>query len=81
MLRDDTGGMPLRFVQGRPVNRATEDFLDRVCERLATESKRALPLVWDNAGRHVSKRLGPGSRSAINGASVRPGYGLSARTS
>ena len=27
LLRGDTGGMLLRFVQGRPVSQVTEDFL------------------------------------------------------
>jgi hypothetical protein len=56
LLRGDTGGMMLRFVQGRPVSQVTEDFLAWVCERLAAEGKTALLLVWDNAAWHVSRR-------------------------
>jgi hypothetical protein len=57
LLRDDTGGMLLRFVEGRPVSQVTEDFLSWVCDRLATEAKRALLLIWDNASWHNSKRV------------------------
>jgi transposase len=57
LLRGDTGGMMLRFVEGRPVSQVTEDFLTWVCERLAAEGKRALLLIWDNASWHVSQRV------------------------
>jgi DDE superfamily endonuclease len=57
LLRGDTGGMLLRFVDGRPVSQVTEDFLAWVCGRLGAEGKRALLLVWDNAAWHVSKRV------------------------
>ena len=45
LLRGDTGGMMLRFVQGRPVSQVTEDFLAWACDRLAAEGKRALLLI------------------------------------
>jgi hypothetical protein len=57
LLRGDTGGMLLRFVQGRPVSQVTEDFLAWLCGRLAAEGKAALLLVWDNASWHVSRRV------------------------
>jgi hypothetical protein len=57
LLRADTGGMLLRFVDGRPVSQVTEDFLAWVCGRLAAEGKTALLLVWDNASWHVSGRV------------------------
>jgi DDE superfamily endonuclease len=57
LLRGDTGGMMLRFVDGRPVSQVTEDFLGWVCDRLAAEGKTALLLVWDNAAWHVSRRV------------------------
>src|SRR5918995_2368932 len=57
LLRGDTGGMMLRFVQGRPVSQVTEDFLAWACDRLAAEGKAALLLIWDNAAWHVSKRV------------------------
>jgi hypothetical protein len=57
LLRADTGGMLLRFVDGRPVSQVTEDFLGWVCDRLAAEGKTALLLVWDNAAWHVSARV------------------------
>jgi len=57
LLRDDTGQMLLRFVQGRPVSQVTEDFLAWVCARLGAEGKTALLLVWDNASWHISQRV------------------------
>ena len=57
LLRGDTGGMLLRFVDGRPVSQVTEDFLSWVCEELAREGKKALLLVWDNASWHISARV------------------------
>ena len=47
----------LRFVDGRPVSAMTTQFLDGCCERLATQGKSALLLVWDNASWHVSKEV------------------------
>jgi hypothetical protein len=63
LLRGDTGGMLLRFVDGRPVSQVTVDFLGWVCGELAREGKKALLLVWDNASWHVSARV----RSWIKG--------------
>jgi transposase len=57
LLRDDTGQMLLRFVNGRPVGQVTEDFLAWVCGRLAAKGKKALLLIWDNAPWHVSRRV------------------------
>ena len=57
LLRRDTGGMMLRFVDGRPVSHVTTAFLDWACERLAAEGKEALLLVWDNASWHTSKAV------------------------
>lgn len=57
LLRADTGRMLLRFVRGRPVSQVTEDFLEWVCERLASEGKKALLMIWDNASWHVSQRV------------------------
>jgi hypothetical protein len=57
LWRDDTGGMLLRFVDGRPVSQVTEDFLAWVCDRLATEGKTALLWVWDNASWPISQRV------------------------
>jgi transposase len=57
LLRADTRGMLVRFVDGRPVSQVTEDFLAWACERLAAEGKKALLLVWDNASWHVSRRV------------------------
>jgi len=57
VLRHDTGGMLLRFVEGRPVSDLTVPFLSWVCEELTAEGKRALLLIWDNAGWHTSARV------------------------
>ena len=57
ILRQDTGGMVLRFAEGRPVSAVTEAFLGWACERFATEGKKVFVLVWDNAAWHVSKRV------------------------
>ena len=57
LLRGDTGGLRLRFVDGRPVSQVTVDFLAWVCGELAREGKKALLLVWDNASWHRSKSV------------------------
>jgi hypothetical protein len=57
LYRRDTGGMMLRFVDGRPISQVTEDYLSWVCAELAKEKKKALLLIWDNASWHVSKRV------------------------
>ena len=57
LLRADTGGMLLRFVDGRPVSQVTEDFLAWLCQRLGAEGKKALLMVWDNASWHISQRV------------------------
>jgi transposase len=57
LLRADTGGMLLRFVDGRPVSQVTEDYLAWVCQRLRAEGKKALLLVLDNASWHISQRV------------------------
>jgi transposase len=57
IYRQDTGGMLLRFVDGRPVSQVTEDFLDWACGVFAGEGKKVFVLVWDNASWHVSKRV------------------------
>jgi hypothetical protein len=57
LLRADTQGMLLRFVDGRPVSAVTTQFLGWLTERLAAEGKTALLLVWDNASWHVSQAV------------------------
>jgi transposase len=57
LFRADTGGMLLRFVEGRPVSQVTVDYLAWVCAELAQEGKQALLLVWDNASWHISKQV------------------------
>jgi len=57
VLRADTGGMMLRFCDGRPVRATTEEYLGWVCRELAAEGETVFVLVWDNAGWHVSQRV------------------------
>jgi hypothetical protein len=57
LLRADTRGVLVRFVDGRPVSQVTEDFLAWACQRLAAEGQRAWLLIWDNASWHVSRRV------------------------
>jgi DDE superfamily endonuclease len=46
--------MQLRFVQGRPVSAVTCTFLDWLLADLASQGKRALFMIWDNASWHIS---------------------------
>ena len=55
--RIDTGQMPLRFVDGRPVSHVSTAYLQWLCERLASEGKRVLVLIWDNLNHHVSATM------------------------
>jgi DDE superfamily endonuclease len=57
LLRNDTGGMLLRFTEGRPVSELTVPFLAWACEELIAEGKKALLLIWDNASWHTSARV------------------------
>ena len=57
LLRADTQGMLLRFVDGRPVSAVTTQFLAWLTAWLAAEGKTALLLVWDNASWHVSQAV------------------------
>jgi len=57
LLRDDTGQMLLRFVNGRPVSCVTCRFLSWVLTQLGSEGKQALLMVWDNASWHLSKEV------------------------
>ena len=45
----------LRFASGQPVSGLTTEFLEWCCKRLASQGKRALLLVWDNASWHKSQ--------------------------
>ena len=47
----------LRFVDGRPISAITTQFLGGCCQRLATQGKTALLLIWDNASWHISKAV------------------------
>jgi hypothetical protein len=57
LLRADTQGMLLRFVDGRPVSAVTTQFLAWLTNRLAAEGKTALLLVWDHASWHISHAM------------------------
>lgn len=54
LMLPQTQDVWLRFVDGRPVSALTIQFLEWCCERLKEQGKKALVLVWDNAGWHVS---------------------------
>ncbi len=47
----------LRFVSGRPVSAATNQFLEWVCAQAETLKLRALCLIWDNASWHNSQAV------------------------
>ena len=57
LLRDDTSQMLLRFVDGRPVSHVSTAYMQWVCERLTSEGKRVLVLIWDNAKWHRSREV------------------------
>ena len=57
LLREDTGQMLLRFVDGRPVSHVSTAYLQWVCEQLGSEGKRVLVLIWDNASWHISREV------------------------
>ena len=57
VLRTDTQGLLLRFVDGRPVSAVTTQFLQWVTDRLAAAGKTALLMVWDQASWHVSQAV------------------------
>jgi transposase len=57
LLRADTQGMLLRFVEGRPGSTVTIQFLAWLTDHLAAEGKTALLIVWDNASWHVSQAV------------------------
>ena len=57
LLRADTGAMKLRFTQGRPVSAMTTQFLEWLLCDLATEGKKALLMIWDNASWHKSREV------------------------
>lgn len=49
--------MLLRFVQGRPISPVTCAFLAWLVAFFATQGKRALFLIWDNASWHISRTV------------------------
>ena len=57
LLRADTQGMRLRFVDGRPISAVTTQCLAWLTDRVAAEGKTALLLVWDHASWHVSQAV------------------------
>jgi transposase len=52
-----TEQMWVRFVQERPVSALTIEFLEWSCRKLQGQGKRALLLIWDNAGWHLSHEV------------------------
>jgi hypothetical protein len=67
LLRTDTNGVWLRFVDGRPISEVSIAFLEWVCQELQREGKKALLLVWDNASWHISQPV-----TTQDGYSLRP---------
>jgi hypothetical protein len=59
LLRADTQGMLLRFVDGRPISAVTTQCLAWLTDRLAAARTTARLLVWDNASWHVSQAVRP----------------------
>lgn len=57
LLRPDLDRVWLRFVTGQPVSAITTQFLQWCANRLASEGKQALLMIWDNASWHVSKEV------------------------
>lgn len=49
--------MWLRFMEGRPISALTIQFLEWSCAKAEAQGKRALLLVWDNAGWHISHEV------------------------
>jgi transposase len=49
--------MWLRFVDGRPLSAVTIDFLAWCADKAASQGKRAVLLVWDNASWHDSRKV------------------------
>jgi hypothetical protein len=47
----------LRFADGNPNSRLTIDYLHWCCDKLQTEGKQALLLIWDNASWHLSQAV------------------------
>lgn len=68
LLREDTGKVMLRFVDGRAVSAVTIAYLEWLCERLAAEGKRVLVMIWDNAPWHVSRMVREWIRQHNRGA-------------
>lgn len=47
----------LRFADGNPNSQLTIDYLHWCCDKLQTEGKQALLLIWDNASWHLSQAV------------------------
>lgn len=57
LLREDSGDMMLRFVEGRPVSEVTIAFLEWAAATLAAQGVRVLVMAWDNASWHLSAQV------------------------
>lgn len=57
LLRKDHGQVKVRFLAERPISAITIEFLKWIVEELKKEGKKALLLVWDNAGWHISRMV------------------------
>jgi transposase len=56
-LRESNSALLLRFVQPRPVGKATIAYLSWLAEQLGKQGVRRVVVVWDNASWHVSKEV------------------------
>jgi hypothetical protein len=74
-LRHDTHKVMLRFVEGRPLDEVTVQFLEWLCWSVAQEGKRVLVVIWDDASWHtadvVAQWVREQNQRARRGARVR----------
>jgi hypothetical protein len=80
LLRADTPGMLLRFVDGRPIRAMTTQCLAWLTARLAAEGNMALLLVWDKASWPVSQAVpvvAQGAQPSRQAGRRRPHRGVS----
>ena len=57
LLRKDIDQVKVRFLEERPISEMTILFLEWIVQELEKEEKKALFLIWDNAGWHKSEKV------------------------
>ena len=57
LLRKDIDRVKVRFLEERPISEMTILFLEWIVQELDKEEKKALFLIWDNAGWHKSEKV------------------------